>query len=810
MIDPPGPPVRDYFLDLEVDHATLAFTGSVRIVLGEAVRELRLNSLGLEVTSETEGSRVVPNAEKEEITVELPVPASELRLTFRGRASENGLIGLYRSRYGESYILTTQCAATGTRMLFPCVDRPDRKAVVHLRLTIDEGLEAIFNTPRVGVANRNGRRTYDFAPTPAMSTYLTYLAIGRFDWLHGPEERVRVSVAAPPGRRAAGRYALERAREIVRALETYYGIPYPLPKLDLIAVPEFAYGAMENWGAISFREMRLLVDASTSGQQRKATLTTIAHEIAHQWFGNLVTMEWWTDIWLNESFATFLEEKIVEQLYPDEGALDELLLEWTTPALAGDSLPVTHPVSVPVERPEEIGQVFDEISYGKGSAVLRMIEGFVGPEAFRRGVTSYLNAHAYANATSDDLWAALETAAARPLCPILSAWIHRPGVPIVRARLDSGELRISQERFSLDGKHTPETWPIPLSVARSGEVARSLFEARDTSLGPLGPGPVHLNPGALGFYRVHYDDELYRRLLSAFPTLPPTDRWVLLQDLGAFLFSGDVPRSRYYEFLDASRSATDYLVVHELANQLSSTSPGRHPTPIGALAGDDREFREHAVGWLTAQIERLGLEPRAGEPESDAIARGRVASSLVPLDAGFASRLAARFDELGKLDPDLRWPVVLAFAGAGGATEFERIVRAIAEAASEGDANRLERALARFPQRELVARALELARTPLVNRAHLVSVVREAALNPAGREAAWAWVRTTMHAIDQEYRGTSVIGNILEWAVPYAALGHLEEARAELADRPFVEGDRGARKAIVLLEIYERFRRGAG
>ena len=437
--------------------------------------------MDLVVECAVDGARLTPHPELEEVWIDLPTESASVPVRFRGRASEKGLIGIYRSRYGSSHILTTQCEATGARQLFPCFDRPDRKAILKLRLTIDDGLEAIFNTPDVSSTQAAGRRTIVFEPTPAMSTYLTYLAVGRFEWHRGPPGRVRVSVAAPPGRASAGAFAVARASESLEAFERIFGIPYPLPKLDLIAVPEFAFGAMENWGAISFREMRLLVDERTDARARQQTLFTIAHEVAHQWFGNLVTMQWWTDIWLNESFATLMQEELCEELYPATNSLPDYLTELLTSALTGDSAPSTHPVSVAVDRPEEIGQVFDSISYGKGSAVLRMVEAYIGRPAFRRGVTQYLKDHAYGNATSHDLWTALERASGQPLRPLLAAWLQRPGLPLIRARLDAGRLHLTQERYSLDGHHTPETWPIPLAIGRAGSVEHRLWRRRATT-----------------------------------------------------------------------------------------------------------------------------------------------------------------------------------------------------------------------------------------------------------------------------------------------------------------------------------------
>ena len=611
----------------------------------------------------------------------------------------------------------------------------------------------------------------------------------------------------PQGAVVAPRSPVERAAEILPALEEYFQIPFPLPKLDLIAVPEFAYGAMENWGAICFRDMRLLVDETTSLYQRRSTLATIAHEIAHQWFGNLVTMGWWTDIWLNESFATFTEEKVREQLYPTTRPLDDLLLDWTGPARTGDSLSSTHPVSVPVERPEEIGQIFDEISYGKGSAVLRMVEEYLGPEVFRAGVSAYLKQHAYGNATSTDLWNALETAAGRPVRSILEAWITRPGLPLVSAHLEGGAIELTQQRFLLDGHHLPESWPIPLALPREGGEAGTLWDEGGAFIVP-DPGPrVRLNCTGGGVYRVLYDAPLYDRLLTGFGSLPYEERWTIVEDLAAFLVSGDVSPGRYFGFLDACRTESDPLVVLELASQLSSSSPGRTPLVLGALLGDREQFRSHAAPFLKSQSELLGLTERPDAPELESVVRGAVLSACLPFDSDLKEALARRFTEYSRLTPDLRWPVAFAFAATGAEPEFEQLLSTLAQAPSEGDSSRLERALCRFPRPELVERALDLSLTPVVNRAHLQNVVREAALNPAGRAASWEWIRTRLHAVEDDYKGTSIIGTILEYAIPFVGIGRSAEVRRELTERPFREGDRGAKKGLALLELYERLAR---
>jgi tricorn protease interacting factor F2/3 len=800
------PTVREYDVDLHLEFATGRFRGTVRITLGERVRQCRLNSLDLEVRAVDPAVRIAVQAKEEEIVVDLPAESDAFSLAFSGAVAERALLGLYWSRFGTSRIVACQAAATGTRRIFPCIDRPDRRAVVRMTLTVEDGEEAIFNTPVVTERVAHGLRTFEFAPTPSMATYLVFLAVGRFDWLPVEGRRERVRVAAPLGRGAAGEFALTHAAEILPALEAYYGIPYPLPKLDLVAVPEFAYGAMENWGAISFRDMRLLVEATTNARQKRETLTTIAHEIAHQWFGNLVTMRWWTDIWLNESFATFMEEKILERLYPTLGISDDFLLDWGSFARLGDSLETTHPIHVPVHHPDEINEIFDEISYGKGASVLRMVEAQLGEEPFRAGVIAYLTKYAYGNAASEDLWSALETSSGMPVTGILSAWVHRPGIPVLHARADGDHLRVHQSRFRLNGRHGEETWPLPLGVYRDGVVERKVFEGPDTVVARHGAKRVHLNPGGLGFYRVRYDAPLLASLLDGFPTLPPIDRWAILTDLYAFVLSGDISLAEYFQFVAACQDSTDYLVVHELANQLASVRPTRI-APIGALLHDTKEFRRDGIGFFRAQLDRLGLAAVDGEPDTDGILRERVCLGLLAYDDVLARRLAGHFDEYERLDPNLREPVAYAFGRVHGAQGQAALFERIGRAGSEGDLLKLERGLAGATEPALLRTALAAIGTPRISRAHGRELAYQVALNPHGRDVAWEWLTTRLLDQAASLRGTGLISDMLEHAIPFAALGRGEAvARAAFEAQPIPEGERGIRKGLEWLRVFEALR----
>ena len=356
----------------------------------------------------------------------LPASTSSVELDYEGTVLTDKLVGFYRSRYGDGYLLTTQFAASEARRMLPCIDRPDRKAVFHVSVTVSQDLQVILNTPARSSTEADGTRITYFDPTPRMATYLLYLGIGHFDSVRSHAGAVGLATYTPPGRGASGVYALSVAEKLLPEYERYYGIPYPLPKLDLVAVPEFWAGAMENWGAIAFSEMALLADSSTSTLRRRGIAETTAHEMAHMWFGNLVTMNWWSDIWLNESFATFMSYRILDRAYPDFESWSDFLPRWCASAFREDSLQSTHPIFQSVENADEINQIFDEISYGKGASVLRMIERYLGEETFRKGINAYLERFQYANASHDDLWTALEEVSQSPVRRIMNEWISGP------------------------------------------------------------------------------------------------------------------------------------------------------------------------------------------------------------------------------------------------------------------------------------------------------------------------------------------------------------------------------------------------
>lgn len=798
----PAPPcplrVSEYQVSLDVDFAQLRWKGTADFEVQGTAEAIDLDSVRLTIeAAAVDGTPVTPevDAERGRLRLKSPVHGSaQVHVAFSGGVVEHSLMGLYRSRYGSTYILTTQCEPDAARQLFPCIDRPDVKARIVLTVVTDATLEVISNTPAESAAEGN-RRRWTFAPTPPMPTYLLYLGIGIFDHLDDRSGPIAFSVLTPTGRHAEGTRALEVTRIALAELEKYYRIPYPLPKLDLIAVPEFPAGAMENWGAITFRDMQLLVTDKTPAFEMRYTVATIVHELAHQWFGNLVTPYWWTDIWLNESFATFVEHKVVERRFPELKSEQDFLSIWTQWGFLLDSVPSSHPIVVDVSDPKDVGQAIDRLTYGKGASVLRMVEGYLGGERFQAGVADYIRRHAMGNASSGDLWQALDRASGEPITKILRPWIERPGHPVVSVRSTPQGLHLSQRRFGYLPPANDDPWPIPMVIEVGGTTQRILFDTREREVSGPADTTVHLNPGAIGFYRTLYEPALYDRLLTGFAQRPPADRWIVLEDLWGLLLSGDVPFATYARFVRAIDHATDYVSIGATANHLET---------LYGWAGQHAPVAELARSFLATQFERMGLSARPGEDSLDGSSRGVVVRARVAVDPGFARQLSEEFGHYDRLDPNVRWAVAVAHARTEGARAYDELKRALARASTESEGLRLEIALAWISDPKLVERTLDEGFAGGVNLGHFTQVLLAASTNPVARKATWGWLERRFPEVQQRLHATSLLQDFLDLALPYLGLSQPAEVRRYFRDHPFPGDDKAIERGLAMLEVAER------
>ncbi|MXX53810.1 MAG: M1 family peptidase, partial [Dehalococcoidia bacterium] len=465
-----------YTLTLEPDLESFTFTGSetIAIEVDEPASLIAMNSSEIAIQSATlslsNGSEIQPESitfdeEKETVTLAftetVPVGAAELSIEFTGELNDK-LRGFYRSTYtdvdgNQRWMATTQFEATDARRAFPCWDEPAVKAAFDITLVVPQELEAISNTEPVSITNTDdGKKVVHYAETPVMSTYLLAFIVGDLACVQDrTRDGVLMRVWATRGNEDKGQYALETSMALLDYFHDYFGVPYPLSKLDHIAIPDFAAGAMENWGAITYREVALLVDpVDSSAGTREIVAAIISHEMAHQWFGDLVTMEWWDDLWLNESFASWMGDKAVDYLHPEWEMWTQFLTHDTSSALNLDGLRNSHPIEQPVNNPAEIGELFDAISYSKGGSVLRMLEHYLCEDDFREGLRLYIQRHQYANARTRDLWNALGEASGQPVAEIMDSWTSQTGYPVLEASVnrsgESIEVGLYQSRFLYD------------------------------------------------------------------------------------------------------------------------------------------------------------------------------------------------------------------------------------------------------------------------------------------------------------------------------------------------------------------------
>lgn len=629
-----------YRIHLEAYVGDRTFQGTVAIAIRvpEPTPVLIIHSAGLAVTDCLLDGLVAGNCVADDVSETLtltfaaPIAAGshELTLGFSGKL-ETVPFGLHLQTYQESgqpkAMIATQFEPTDARRMFPLWDEPAYRAIFELTVDVPAHFETVSNMPiKSEEPLSGGAKRVVFDPTPSMPSYLLVLCAGELEAMGGQVAGVDVRILCARGKKASGQFALESTAKLLPWFNEYFGVPYALPKLDLIAIPGGFEGAMENWGGITFNEGALLFDPASSSQATKEGIFgIIAHEVAHQWFGNLVTMAWWDDLWLNEGFATWMATKATAHFYPEWEPWPRAnrSKNW---AMDADARSTTHPVYQTVEDVAVAVSRFDEISYDKGEAVIRMLEDYIGETSFREGIRHYMKAHAYGNSTTADLWTALEEASGKPVGAIARSWIEQPGFPLVTADLDpSGSaVVVRQERFTLnDPDAEPLSWRVPLIYAINGESSSVLFDAQETRL-PLADigATIKLNWGDSGYYRVWHRGELGDRLSKAFPTLPEADRVALLSDSWALALSDRAPIGDYLTLVEATTGDDSLALLQQILGAFDELDvllleePGRAPFHAAA---------RRVLGPLGA---RLGWDDAEGEPDSWAMLRGRVLATL--------------------------------------------------------------------------------------------------------------------------------------------------------------------------------------
>lgn len=754
-----------YGLAFTIDPEALTFKGTVMIrgkKVGRPTERLTFHQNELKITAATitkhdkkgdqfhEISRINNQDSFDEVRLhsasQLYAGEYTVTMDFEGAITRpmNGIYPCFFKHEGiEKRLIATQFESHHAREAFPCIDEPEAKAAFDLTLITPTVKTVIANTPIKSQETADNKLITTFETTPKMSTYLLAFVFGELESLEATtKDGVLVRTFATPDNIAYTEFALETAVKTLEFYNEYFDIAYPLPKCDFIALPDFASGAMENWGCITFREQALLVDPkNTSLNLKQYVVNVVAHELTHQWFGNLVTMRWWTDLWLNEGFASWMSYLAVDQLFPEWEVWTQFIVEEQGLALKQDALENTHPIQVEVRHPDEIRTIFDAISYDKGASVLLMLHEYLGADTFRDGLRLYLKRHAYGNTDTVDLWAALEEVSKQPVTSFMASWISQPGYPIVSASINGNDVEVKQSRFYLnpEANKSDDIWPIPLN-ATSGLNKTTLTDNSTTLTLSEVRDDFMLNHNRTGFYQVTYDADHLARLAIEVPNLNVLNRLGLLSDAFEAAKAGYAPTLNALKLLEAYRDEDSIVVWDIISGNLGSLR----------MVMEDDELRDHMRPFVrkivAKQYKRLGWEEQTGENHFDTLMRpsilGLASFGEEPTVVDEAKHRFAAAKTSEDIHPDLRGVIYGTVARLGGTPEFDKLLELHNASTNSEERVTIAAAMTNFKQPELIDRSLALILSDDVRLQDAPYWIAYSFMNRHARAVTWEWLKT--------------------------------------------------------------------
>jgi len=785
----------NYTLELRPDLTTFTFDGCIVIDLNinSEATHIELNSAELKFDkaileypdgSKVDSTSVVLNDTEEVAKLTfgagpLKIGTAKLHIKYIGELNDK-LKGFYRSKYihpngEERYAATTQFEAADARRALPCWDEPAVKATFDVTLVAEEGKTVLSNMPCIETLPVEGSTTlkkFKFQRTPIMSTYLLAFIVGEFDYIEDKDKNgVIIRCYSPLGKKELGRFALEVAVKTLPFYVDYFKIDYPLPKLDMIAIQDFAAGAMENWGLVTYRDTCILVDQANSSLVSKQTVAiVVGHELAHQWFGNIVTMEWWTHLWLNEGFASWIEYLCVDYCLPELDIWTHFVTSDYCRALELDSLKSSHPIEVPVGPPSEVDEIFDAISYSKGASTIRMLHNYIGDDAFRVGLHNYLEKFKYKNAVTEDLWAALSDASKKPVNELMELWTKQTGYPVISVSSSLNEkketvLKLEQSRFFSNGsKPTPEedyTWKVPISIVTKSSYPNVhkeiLLEKRSDELN-LGVLPesdwIKLNKNSVGMYRTNYSPELLAKCVTLIKeqNLHPTDRLGLQSDVFALSEAGLLSATEVLKFIEGFSSETNVVVWRDLISNLLKLSHTLLNTEF------QQDFQAFIVRLLKPISQKLGWNPIEGESGLQGMCRGTILRTLgINGNAETIAEAKKRFDAhlKGDLIPaDIRSAVYASVLSDADETVLNQFIELHNKADLQEEKMRISTSLGSVRKPECISKVLEFALSPSVRSQDSVTVICSVSNNTSTKlssDMTWSFIKNKWDVIHGRY-----------------------------------------------------------
>jgi aminopeptidase 2 len=747
--------------------------------VAEDTNSISLNSLEIDIHNaavSSNGSVVAPDAEvsanndAQVATIKFSntIPAgssAQLKLSFTGCLNDN-MAGFYRSSYkmsnGETkYIASTQMEPTDARRAFPCFDEPALKAKYNVTLVADKSMACLGNMDVASeTAVQDGKKAVKFNTSPLMSTYLVAFVVGHLNYIESRHFRVPIRVYATPDQDIEhGRFSLDLAAKTLAFYEKAFDSEFPLPKMDMLAVPDFSAGAMENWGLITYRVVDVLLDEKTSGASRKERIAeTVQHELAHQWFGNLVTMDFWDGLWLNEGFATWMSWYSCNVFYPEWKVWQTYVIDNLQGALSLDSLRSSHPIEVPVKRADEINQIFDAISYSKGSSVLRMISKYLGEDVFLQGIRNYIKKHAYANTQTSDLWSSLAEVSGKPVQKVMDIWTKNVGFPVVDVSENPGSssINLKQNRFLRTGDVRPEEdstlYPVMLGMrTKDGVDENTMLTERESEFKVPDLDFFKLNADHSGIYRTSYSPDRLAKLGQAARKglLTVEDRAGMIADSGALASSGYQDTSGLLSLLKSFDNESEFVVWNEILTRIGTLRAAwmfEDSQTKDALKAFQRSLvsdKAHKLGWEFSEKDDHILQQFKG------LLFGSAGMAEDPTVVQAAKDMFQRFaaGDLGAIHPNIRGSVFTIVLKHATEKEYNVVLDRFHNAPTSDEKTTALRCLGAAEDPALIKRTLDLASTDQVKNQDIYMPLGGLRTHPAGIEARWDWVKSNWETL---------------------------------------------------------------